>query len=142
VVPLLLSTALRAKPVSGAGSVPVSDALSRKVQSRFIAPCCWQESVAVHQSPIADEMRREITEKLRQGRSEDEIIAFYAARYGERILWAPRGRRYFWLVLMPLVALAAGSLLVTSYLVKYRSRPQVPIPAGKLPPDIHDDFDF
>jgi len=67
--------------------------LTRKLQARFIAPCCWSETVAVHRSESAAGMRDEIARFVDDGKSEDEIVAFYVAKYGERILLEPRGQK-------------------------------------------------
>ncbi|HVP11578.1 MAG TPA: hypothetical protein VMV94_10370, partial [Phycisphaerae bacterium] len=32
----------------------------RRIQERLMAPCCWQQTVAVHDSDIAKQMRTEI----------------------------------------------------------------------------------
>ncbi len=133
---------LLALATGDAGSVPVDDALSRKVQNRFIAPCCWQESVAVHQSETAVAMREEITRLTRQGMSEDQIVARYVSRYGERILWAPRGRRYIWLVVMPIAALLAGSLLLAYYLLRHRRAQPAAAPGAAIASVTDDELEF
>lgn len=139
---LLPALPLFAWVAAGGAAVPVDDAAIRKVESRFVAPCCWQESVEVHQSQIAAQMRDEISGMMRQGKSEDEIVAFYVARYGERILWAPRGRRYFWLIVMPVVVLAIGSLLLAYYLARLRRSKPVAASTAGLPPIPDEDLDF
>ena len=75
----------------------VDEAQLRRLQGRFLAPCCWQESLAVHQSEIAVELRAEIARLAAAGRTENEIVDTLVARYGERILVEPRGTRLRWL---------------------------------------------
>jgi len=86
----------------------------KRIQDRFLAPCCWQQSVAVHDSEIAKQMRVEIASMVATGKSEEQIVDVYVARYGERILREPRGAKRWWLTLVPLVSIAlatAGLLL-------------------------------
>jgi len=45
----------------------------RKVEERLLAPCCYTQSIAVHGSEVADQMRAEVTEMVVQGRTENEI---------------------------------------------------------------------
>lgn len=103
--------------------------LTRKLQARFIAPCCWSETVAVHRSESAAGMRDEIARFVDDGKSEDEIVAFYVAKYGERILLEPRGQKLTWLTAVPIAALAAGGIL----LAKYLWREQPPLASATLP---------
>lgn len=111
-------------PLRGAPAEP-----TRKLLSRFIAPCCWSESVAVHRSESAAAMRDEIARFVDDGKSEDEIVAFYVAKYGERILLEPRGQKRTWLTVVPIAALATGGLLLAKYL--RRDRP--PLASEALP---------
>jgi cytochrome c-type biogenesis protein CcmH/NrfF len=70
------------------------------------------------------------------GRTEDEIVAFYVARYGQRILREPQGSSAIWLRVVPLVVGAVGLLLVASYIVHaHRRKPQVISPSGPVPDD-------
>ena len=60
-------------------------------------------------------MRAEIASMVAGGRTEEQIVGVYVARYGERILREPRGAKRWWLTLVPLVSIAlatAGLLLL------------------------------
>lgn len=107
---------------------------SRPIERRFLAPCCWRESIAFHRSTEAEAMRAEIRELVQSGKTENEIVEIFVARYGERILREPRGKLLLWLTIVPLLAILAGSLWVAAYLL--RARRQIPevTPAIALPP--------
>lgn len=60
-----------------------------EVGRELVAPCCWTQTVDVHDSQIAAQMRWDIGNMLAKGMSKDEIISFYTAKYGERILAKP-----------------------------------------------------
>jgi cytochrome c-type biogenesis protein CcmH len=92
----------------------------RRIEERFLAPCCWRENLAVHRSPDAEAMRTGIREFVKAGKTEAEIVDFYVARYGERILREPRGSLSLWLAVVPLVVLTAGALLVMTYIARAR----------------------
>ncbi|HEY3439175.1 MAG TPA: cytochrome c-type biogenesis protein CcmH [Paludibaculum sp.] len=94
---------------------------AKALQSRFIAPCCWSESVAVHRSEPAATMRAEIARMVASGASDDDIIAFYVARHGERILLEPRGQKLTWLTVIPVAALGAGAVALARYLKRKRA---------------------
>lgn len=95
---------------------------SKRIESRFLAPCCWSEDLAVHSSPAAREMRAEIEALVAQGRSENEIVDYYVSRYGERILRDPRGRSWWVLTWAPVIALASGTALVVRLLARMRTQ--------------------
>jgi len=94
---------------------------AKALQARFIAPCCWSESIAVHRSESAATMRAEIATMVASGSSDDDIIAFYVARHGERILLEPRGQKLTWLTVIPFAALGAGALALARYLMRKRA---------------------
>jgi cytochrome c-type biogenesis protein CcmH len=97
-------------------SASLPEAEVREIEGRFIAPCCWHENLAVHDSPIAREMRQEIEKLAASGKTESEIVDYYVARYGERILRVPRGTPYWFLLVTPFLALGAGAFWVVHYL--------------------------
>ena len=124
------------RPITALGSAnqPVSPA--RRIAERFLAPCCWRENLAVHLSPEAEAMRVELRQLAASGKSEDEIVAFYVARYGGRILREPLGAPAIWLRVMPVAATAIGLGLVTFYIARaQRRKPQVTSASGPVPED-------
>jgi cytochrome c-type biogenesis protein CcmH len=76
------------------GAAQATDEIARRIEGKLMAPCCWAEPVSQHRSPVADEMRRDIRRMLGEGRSEQEILGAYVARYGERILTSPPARGF------------------------------------------------
>lgn len=106
----------------------------RRIQERFMAPCCWHENVAIHQSPTAEAMRAEIARFVAEGRAEPEIIEIYVSRYGERILREPRGSRSFWLRTAPIGAAALGLAGLAWGLARMRRQTEPPPESGELPP--------
>ena len=106
----------------------------KRIQDRFLAPCCWQQSVAVHDSDIAKQMRAEIAGMVASGKSEEQIVDVYVARYGERILREPRGGYWWWSVMVPaiLIVLAAAGLVL--FLRRQPKPPVLAADATDLPP--------
>ena len=86
----------------------------------LVAPCCWSQQVSVHQSAAAAEIKTEIRDALRAGRSRRQIVDAYVTEYGPRILVEPPARGFgAWLYVLPVAALvlsAAGvGLLVRRF---------------------------
>jgi cytochrome c-type biogenesis protein CcmH len=61
------------------------------LESRLLAPCCWTQTLDVHESEIAHSLRAEIRSRLAAGQSPDSIEADLISRYGERIRAFPKG---------------------------------------------------
>ncbi len=80
---------------------------------------CQNLSVADSPSDLAKEMRSLIRERLQQGKTPDEIRAYFVSRYGDFVLLEPPKRGFNLLVWgLPFVALLAGACGV--YLVARR----------------------
>jgi cytochrome c-type biogenesis protein CcmH len=95
---------------------------ARAVASGLRCPVCQNLSVADSPSRLAGEMRAEIEQRLAAGASEEEVRAFFVARYGEWVLLEPTREGLNLLpFLFPLVAVGAG---VATWLVAVRRRPR------------------
>jgi cytochrome c-type biogenesis protein CcmH len=94
--------------------------IARRIEGELMAPCCWAEPVSQHLSPIAEEMRREIRAMLAVGKTEQEILDIYVAKYGERILTTPPARGFNLLAyIMPWVLAVTGVVAVVVVLKRW-----------------------
>lgn len=86
----------------------------KRIEGRLLAPCCYSQSIAQHNSEVAAQMRNEVTDMVAKGMSDQEIIAHYKAIYGDQILIVPDGRTGKILFALPVVIflLALGLLLL------------------------------
>jgi len=98
-VAALLVALLASAPseVAHAGSrflVPVTQASDdpRELYERVLAPCCWTQTLDVHESELADQLRNEIVARLATGERGSAIEDDLARRFGERVRAVPRGR--------------------------------------------------
>lgn len=60
-----------------------------RLEGQILAPCCWNQTLDIHGSEIANGLRREIRTRLRSGQSTETIQADLVKRYGEKILAVP-----------------------------------------------------
>lgn len=79
-----------------------------KLYGAFMSPCCWQQSLSVHESAVADRLRDQIRQMVHEGRSDEEIQLALVNHYTTRILALPEGVQRQWLFLTPWAALIAG----------------------------------
>lgn len=94
---------------------------------------CQNQSLADSNALIALQLRREVLDLMRQGKSDDEIKAYLVQRYGEFVLYKPRfetGTLLLWLG--PALVLLAGAGVVVA-LVRRRkgATPQVATDDGQ-----------
>jgi len=61
-------------------------ALSKELR----CPKCQNQNLADSNSPIAQDLRKELYELLQQGKADSEIVDFMVSRYGEFVLYRPR----------------------------------------------------
>lgn len=50
---------------------------------------CQNQSIADSHAPLATDLRRQVRDMLLRGASDDEIIEFMTARYGDYVLYKP-----------------------------------------------------
>jgi len=84
------------------------------LEDRLMAPCCYSQTIRVHMSTEAAQMRDEVTNMVLAGKSEKEIVNYYRAKYGETILVVPDGMAGRFVYGIPICAflLASGLLVV------------------------------
>jgi cytochrome c-type biogenesis protein CcmH len=83
---------------------------------------CQNESLAASRADLAVDLRKELREQIRLGRSDDEIRDFMVSRYGDFVLYRPRVKPVTWLLWIgPFVLMIGGIVVLRGYL-RRRSR--------------------
>lgn len=83
---------------------------------------CQNESLAESRAGLADDLRRELREQIKIGKTDDEIKDFMVERYGEFVLYRPRFKTATWLLwLGPVIFVILGVVLLIGY-IKSRNR--------------------
>ena len=117
-----LVLATPAPPVAGA-PVDFRDAAEearfRALAAELRCVMCQNQSLADSNAQIAYDLRREVLELMRQGKSNAEVKDFLVARYGEFVLYRPRVAGKTWLLwLGPIVLLLVGGVVVARIVSK------------------------
>jgi cytochrome c-type biogenesis protein CcmH len=130
VIAFLFAPAVTSK---GQEKVASNEAEAREIETLLIAPCCWRQPIADHQSEVAGEMKTDIRKMLNEGKNRREILDFYIDRYGARILSIPPQQGFNRMsFLMPIFFTLAGLLVVSLVLKKWSTmnKTVVAAPAG------------
>ena len=100
---LILALAVAAAAGFAKEALPLAD--DPVVEQRLIAitqdlRClvCQNESLAASQAELAQDLRREVRELIRAGRSDDDIRSYLVARYGDFVLYKPPLKPKTWLL--------------------------------------------
>jgi cytochrome c-type biogenesis protein CcmH len=129
--------ALTMLTVAGSTAVAAAPPTFQELEESLTCQCGCGLTVAScnHlQCPSAIPLRQEIRTQMAQGLSKEAILAYFANKYGEKILSSPTTVGFnltAWI--MPFLALAAGGALVGVTLVRWR-RARRQVPAEGAPP--------
>ena len=78
---------------------------------------CQNESLSGSRSELAQDLRREIRDLIKQGKTDAEIRTFMVDRYGDFILYRPPVKPTTWLLWIgPFVLMFAGIVALLMYL--------------------------
>lgn len=82
---------------------------------------CQNQTLADSPAGLAADLRREIREQMKAGKSDQEIVAFLTERYGDFILYRPRVTLATYLLWFgPFVLLLAGLYVLFRYIRQRR----------------------
>ncbi len=86
---------------------------ARRIAAELRCPVCQNLSAGDSPSELAQQMRGIILQQLKEGKSADEIKAYFVSKYGEWVLLAPPAKGFGLLVwVLPYAVAVAGIVLV------------------------------
>jgi len=78
---------------------------------------CQNETLADSRADLAEDLRRQIREQMKAGKSDQEILAFLTQRYGDFVLYNPPVKSTTYLLWFgPFILLIAGTGVLYRYL--------------------------
>jgi cytochrome c-type biogenesis protein CcmH len=88
---------------------------------------CQNETLAGSHAELAEDLRREIRDQMKQGKDDKQVVEYLVARYGDFVLYDPPFKlRTLVLWLGPLVFLLIGALSWWVILKRRRAQPEAP----------------
>ena len=140
---LLLFLSLSAPALTGAyapqqaGSSPLEPALEARVQKlgkELRCPTCQGMSIADSPASVARAQLDKIRALVSDGKTDDEVRAYFVARYGEWILLSPKASGINWLVW-----LGPALLLIVGFAVIFRQIKRFPLAKSASPASAADE---
>ena len=108
-----------ARPASG--DDPVVERRLMNLSKELRCLVCQNETLADSQAGLAEDLRREIREQIKAGKSDKEIISFLTQRYGQFILYRPQVTPTTYLLWFgPFVSLIGGLLVLFLFIRNHR----------------------
>ncbi|HEX3249028.1 MAG TPA: cytochrome c-type biogenesis protein [Pyrinomonadaceae bacterium] len=122
-----------AKEAKPTGDDPAVEQRLTKLSQELRCLVCQNETLADSRADLAEDLRREIREQIKAGKSDKEIIDFLTARYGQFVLYRPRVTPMTYLLWFgPFVLLLGGLWLLFAYIKQRRdSVPEAPLSADE-----------
>ena len=111
------------------GQEPSADEVN-EVAKKLSCPTCTGINVADCPTETCAQWRAKIGEMLVEGKTEQEILNYFADRYGDHVLQIPPKRGFFMLVwILPVIAIIAGVVWL-AYLMRGWSQRSAAATAG------------
>ena len=83
---------------------------------------CQNESLASSHAELADDLRREVRDLIRSGKTDPEIKDFLVARYGDFVLYRPEVKPLTWVLWFgPFLLLGVAAVFLAVYLRQRRA---------------------
>ena len=129
---VIMSLAI-AKDAQPLGDDPAVEQRQVKLSQELRCLVCQNETLADSRADLAEDLRREIREQIKAGKSDKEIIAFLTERYGQFILYRPRVTPTTYVLWFgPFVLLLAGLAVLFRYIKQRRDLiPEKPLSADE-----------
>lgn len=103
------------------GKVPTDDEVNA-VAKKLYCPVCPNTPLDVCETKACEDWRAQIRDELSAGWSEKQILDYFVAQYGERVLAEPQRKGFTSLVwMLPVIAVLFGVVIVWQVLRGWRS---------------------
>ena len=117
---LISGSVIASKPVAQLDATDTRRAAALAEQLRCLV--CQNQSIAESNAELAVDLRREINEQIRAGRSDSDIVDFIVARYGDFVLYRPPVKPHTLLLWFGPALLAVAALIAFMRALRNRRR--------------------
>ena len=114
---LCLSVSIVAKEAKPSAADPVLEERVMKLSKELRCLVCQNETLADSRADLAEDLRNQIREQMKAGKSDQEILGFLTQRYGDFVLYSPPVKATTYLLWFgPFILLIAGTGVLYRYL--------------------------
>jgi cytochrome c-type biogenesis protein CcmH len=116
-----------------ASAIPYDSALearTREVASVLRCPVCQGLSIQDSPSELSVQMKDVVRQQLKEGKSPDEVKAYFVSKYGEWILLEPKASGANLIVyILPIVLVLGGAVFIWFMVRRWSAKPSSVQPA-------------
>ena len=109
---------------------PVLESRARDLSAEVRCMVCQNQSIDASDAPLAKDLRILVRERLTAGDSNNEVLSFLVARYGEFVLLKPQfsiGNAILWLTPIAMLLIGGGFAVLTLRRRKTQAKADVPL---------------
>ncbi len=119
----IAAPALAAEAVLTAAD-PLLEARVQAITSELRCLVCQNQTIADSHAELAVDLREQVREMVKRGDSQEQIVAYMTARYGDFVLYRPPVRKTTWLLWFgPLLLLVFSVSMLILHLRRRRNQP-------------------
>ena len=120
-----MAAPLRAKEAAPLAEDPAVEARLVEISQELRCLVCQNESLASSRAELADDLRREVRDLIRDEKTDEEIKAFLVSRYGDFVLYRPEVKPLTWVLWFgPFLLLLLGVWALIRYVRQRRDQVQ------------------
>ena len=116
------ATPLLAKEAPSAAANPEVEKRMMVLAAELRCLVCQNQTIAESHAPLAVDLKAQVREQLAAGRSEDEVLRYMTARYGDFVLYKPPLKGSTALLWGGPALLLAGALGALAFTLRRRQR--------------------
>jgi cytochrome c-type biogenesis protein CcmH len=108
-------------------TLPDSEVAARTkgIASQLRCPVCQGQSLQESQSELSQQMKGVIREQIVAGNTDEQVLDYFVAKYGEWILLEPRAKGFNLAVyLLPAIMLLGGMAVLYVSVKRWTARPE------------------
>jgi cytochrome c-type biogenesis protein CcmH len=111
---------------------PAQEQQFRDLIGKLRCLVCQNESLAASQADLAQDLRKEVYNMMRDGKDDDAIIAFLVERYGDFVLYEPPVKPSTYILWFgPFVLIGLGGFLLLRALKRKKTEPEQDLSAAE-----------
>jgi len=126
-----LAAPIAAKDAAPAAADPVLEKRVMALAEELRCLVCQNQTLAESNAPLAEDLRNQVRERMREGKSDREVIDFLVERYGDFVLYRPPLKATTILLWFgPLLLLAVGFAVLLRRVRRRRAPEETQISAA------------
>ena len=105
-------------------TTPPTDDEVNAVARQLYCPVCESTPLDVCPTEACKDWREQIRVMLSEGKSEEEILKYFEAQYGARVLAEPPKKGFYWLIyLLPPAIILLGAVILLRSMKQWTTKP-------------------